>query len=960
MSSRASDWVEVDLVAQGYGRLMRCISFAANPLVRLQAAEHLALTWMVRETGHAGWSQDHSLGKLTDALTEEGPVIDGDTIAHANRDAFAAIPHESAQVDAAVWEVRAMALTVAMGKDLRRFRRLPVVAADAIRLDGIRLFADLSPAPVRLEWLRLLAARTGLTLTDGESSLKWLHGLTRLAPLIAHATIAALSTQMGSEVAWRAAVAKVRADGTIDAADRAALAAAAAGAGAAALAAAPPVRGAGQFDPTKRPNDYTTAFVFRRLVTYTQADVDGSIAAVPPVVDEINVDGSAAAKVSLVNALATVLQEMHSYTPDQLVAQAAIRRACVGIVLKTIAEKLDLSPPAMQTGVTDDEAEHLDDGQLIMHAMELVRRFKAAAAQPAAAVVAGAAAAPAPPAALPHVMTLDAVSIAALAASRGGSANGPGANDVLNVGKCAVAAASDAYVRTGDTALFLRVRDEVEKVTIAARAPDSDVFVLTRGLSPEATKLLAKVVHSDDKTKEPRLGFLTELQERMATGALLATQLFFKKHSGKVFTGAAFADEVGKAKMTAFAAMRRSSLEDGGPHIINPLDGGPKTVWDFIKARCVYGDDPKAHKLRDLWGVIFCKWGEIFEAIAGTATGMKAGTSAIVVFLAGSGCSDGVTEWTPQQIAYYVGLLLHKWYDTEKLWRNGLSPDRLSLADVSEGVFMTNIRAKIHEFGISRAVPVETPFTELTFRPAAAPRTPGGDEGGSAAGKRKSQTDKADGDAERDVETPALKALRQTVSELKNQMKQAKKFDAGAGRGVGGAGDTGKGKGTGRGGGGKGEQIGGKGAGRGGGKPVTERGRWGDELGVSARKDGEARSHPGICVEMQVAASNGPGPLKGICMHCLDGKKGCRSGGALGGMGECGHAHGAHPDDKEAIEIALQEANGMPERPIICSEFFNAAMIPSQPGWSAGGGKGAGRGGGKGGKGKGGKGKGGH
>jgi len=68
-------------------------------------------------------------------------------------------------------------------------------------------------------------------------------------------------------------------------------------------------------------------------------------------------------------------------------------------------------------------------------------------------------------------------------------------------------------------------------------------------------------------------------------------------------------------------------------------------------------------------------------------------------------------------------------------------------------------------------------------------------------------------------------------------------------------------------------------------------------------------------------------------------------------MGECGHAHGAHPDDKEAIEIALQEANGMPERPIICSEFFNAAMIPSQPGWSAGGGKGAGRGGGKGGKG---------
>ena len=101
---------------------------------------------------------------------------------------------------------------------------------------------------------------------------------------------------------------------------------------------------------------------------------------------------------------------------------------------------------------------------------------------------------------------------------------------------------------------------------------------------------------------------------------------------------------------------------------------------------------------------------------------------------------------------------------------------------------------------------------------------------------------------------------------------------------------------------------------------------------------------------MQRAASTSASPLKGICMHCLDGSYGCRSGGKLGGMGECGNAHGAHPDDKEAIVIALQEANGMPEKPIIVSEFFNSAMIPSQPGWSAGGGKGAGRGGGKGGK----------
>ena len=945
MAGRASEWAEVDLVGRGYSRLKRLLSFAAHPMGLLSAAEHLGLTWMIRETVHAGWTQDYSLDKLTDALIDEGPVLDGDAVAHSNQAAFAAIPNESLQDDAAVAEVRAMTLMVALGKDLTRFRRLPVVAADAIRLEGIRVFADLSAAPVRLEWLRLLAARMNVTLTDGESSLKWLYQLTRLAPLLSHATVATLSTQMGSEVAWRAAVATVRQDGTIDAADRAALAAAAAGAGAAAAAAVRPVRGADQYEAAKRPTDYSTAFVARLLVNYTQADVDGSVAAIPPVVGTINVEGSAAAKVILIDDLATVLQEMHSYTADQLLAQAAIRRACVGIALKTIAQKLDLSPSAMQKDVTDDEVERLAAADLIGHAMELVRQYKAASEPPAAAAAAGAAAAVAPPAAMPHVMTLDAVSIAALSASRGGAANAPGANDVLNVGKCAVAAASDAYVQAGDTTLFLRVRDEVEKVAVAARAPDADVFVLARSLSSDATKLLAKVVHADDKTKEPRLGYLTELQERMASGALLAVQVFFQKHSGKVFTGAAFADEVGKAKKTAFAAMRRSSLVDGGPHILNPLEGGPKTVWEFIKARCVYGDDKLAHKLRDIWGVIFCKWGEIFEALAGTATGMKVGTQAIVVFLAGSGCSDGVTEWTPQQIAYYVGVLLHKWYDTEKLWRNGLSADRLSLTDVSEGTFMTNMRAKMHEFGVARAVPDETPFTELTFRPAAAPRTPGGEEGGSAAGKRKAHTDTADGDA-----ASQTKALRQTVANLESQISQRKKKDAEAARHGGGDGDTGKGKGAGRGAGGKGAQGGGKGAGRGGGKPVTDRPKWTDELGVSARNDGEARSHAGQCMGMQRAASNSASPLKGICMHCLDGSYGCRSGGKLGGMGECGNAHGAHPDDKEAIVIALQEANGMPEKPIIVSEFFNSAMIPSQPGWSAGGGKGAGRGGGKGGK----------
>ena len=95
-------------------------------------------------------------------------------------------------------------------------------------------------------------------------------------------------------------------------------------------------------------------------------------------------------------------------------------------------------------------------------------------------------------------------------AGRGGSANAPGSNDVLNVGKCAVATASEAYVQAGDTPLFLQVRDGLQRIAIAARDPAVDVFVLPRTLSSDVTKLLAKVVHADDKTREPRLGYPTE------------------------------------------------------------------------------------------------------------------------------------------------------------------------------------------------------------------------------------------------------------------------------------------------------------------------------------------------------------------------------------------------------------------------------------------------------------------
>ena len=134
--------------------------------------------------------------------------------------------------------------------------------------------------------------------------------------------------------------------------------------------------------------------------------------------------------------LATVLLDLHSYSAEQLATGASsIRTACVGVALKTIAQKLGLSPSAMQEDATDDGAEHAAEADLIGCAMELGRLYKEAMEQPAAAVIAagggGAAAATASRAALPNVMALDPAPIAALAGGRGGSANAPGANGVL-------------------------------------------------------------------------------------------------------------------------------------------------------------------------------------------------------------------------------------------------------------------------------------------------------------------------------------------------------------------------------------------------------------------------------------------------------------------------------------------------------------------------------------------------
>ena len=995
-----SNWATVDLLDSGYTRLATLLSVSSHPVVELRADQHLALVWMARENAHIAWTQELSLNTLQDMLAAEGPARSGDRVSSDHQAELAAVPAPSAQADAELMERRAMILTMALGKDLSRFRRLPVVAAGAIALDGVPRLADLSAAPVKLEWLRQLASRLGMAMTDGECSVKWLHGLCRMAAAVAHATVAALSTQMGSGEQWRAAVAKVRSDGTLEPADRAAMrsAASAAAAAATAAAAAAAARSAANYDPTVRPLRWAADFVRRVVVRHTPASVAAvaaSAAAAPaaaalPAVGDKDEGETVRLQAATIKQVATLLADVHKVVLEAS-TPAPVYNACAGGALKTIAEVLDLSPVGMQAAATDDDTEDLADGEILAHAIDLKAQWSAKVAAKGAATGAAAGLPAAPPTAAsgagPQVLALDAASLAALTAGRavsGGRAP-PGTDDVLRVGKSTAAQASDAYVAAGDTPLFFRVRTEVEAAARSAQAAGADIFAIAGALSSDATKMLAKIVHPDDKTHEPRLSFLTELQELIADGALLVVRKFFKENTEAVYASAAFPAAKAKTTKTAFAAMRRSSLVDGGPHLLNPLEGGPADLFGFILARFKIASDEREHKLRDKWGEIFCLWGKVFEALAGAATGMALGAQAIVTFLNGSGTSDGFTKWTPQQEAWYVGTLLWRWYDLEQLWRSNLSTTRLSLTEVAASQWMVDRRLKMHELGVSRPVPRETPYIELTMGGGSTARTPTAqsaaapaaetDEGaetddqGTASKKTGGRKKKRKGDADADAgsDSAQLKALRATVDKLNAKLASGLGGRGGGGGGGGGAhGGGGDGYGGYGGYGEYGSKGGGRGAGGKGGKgsPPTGFGVFDPSAeGVSARNDGENRAMPHECQLYRAKVRNGATVLKGLCMHCVEGCHGCRFGGELGGMGLCGEAHGAHPDDKAAITSALQELTGACEAPLFHGAFWNRNMIPSHAGSGKGsngtvvkhessgkgkGGRGDGKGGGRG------------
>ena len=944
------------------------LSVGAHPLTVLQPEEHLAIVWMIRENAHMGWSQDLSLSTLQDQLSAEGPARTGDQVFSDHRAELEAVPFPSAQVDAELVERRAMIVAKALGKSMARFRRLPAVVDDAVSLEGVPRLADLSSAPMKLDWLRALGSQLGMALTDGMSSTKWLYGLCRMGPAVAHATVASLSTQTGSEDEWRAAVLKVRADGTMSPEDRASMRSAADAATAAAAVAMAAGPGAGaNFDSSVRPLRWAADFVRRVIVRHTQASIDAlaagaaAAAAGAPDVGDENEEATRRAQAATVKQIAVLLADVHKVHLLET-TPAPVYNACAGGALKAVAEVLDLSPEGMQASATDDDTEDLAEGEILAHAIDLKARWSTAVATARPAAGAGRAAPPPSP----QVMTLDQTSLTALAAGRASSGGRlpPGPDDVLRVGKSTAAQSSDAYVAAGDTPLFFRVRAEIETAARAAQSASADVFAIAGTLSSDATKMLAKIVHPDDKTNEPRLSFLTELQELIADGALLVVRQFFKVNTNLVYASAAFPAAKVKATKTAFAAMRRSSLTEGGPHVVNPYDGGPTDLFGFLLARFQTCSDEKAHKLRDKWSEIFRLWGKVFEALAGAATGMALGTAAIVEFLDGSGTSDGFTKWTPQQEAWYVGILLWRWHDLEQLWRSNLSATRLSLAEVATSQWMVDRRLKMHELGVSRPVPRETPFTELAFgggsvaqapaaAPAAAKATPEEAKAyeDDAEAKRRKKKKPKTADAHANAMESQLKELRATVKKLTQAGRGGGGGGGGFARGGGGAhgGDTGLSGGGGRGTGGKGGSYG------------------ATEAGISARSDGENRAMPGACQRWATQVAMGSSVLKNVCIHCIAGVYGCRFGGDLGGIGGCGHAHGAHPDDKPAIQSALQELTGECETPQFHDEFWNAKMTPSHTGRgkgsasasvknegkgkgdSSGGGKNGGRGGGKGG-----------
>ena len=178
-------WSEVDLLDSGFDRLAAIL--AVDPagaddatLDKLSAEEHAAMAWMMRDTVHLNWTQEHSLRTWNDALGEcEDEVVSG----HTFLDSLSGDMATQAAALTTDVEKRAFALRGRLGRVDRAWRGLPEITLGAVTLTGIARLTDMAPLPIPVDWLRELGTRVGFDLAGlGEpASAAGLFALLRLS-----------------------------------------------------------------------------------------------------------------------------------------------------------------------------------------------------------------------------------------------------------------------------------------------------------------------------------------------------------------------------------------------------------------------------------------------------------------------------------------------------------------------------------------------------------------------------------------------------------------------------------------------------------------------------------------------------------------------------------------------------------------------------------------------------------
>ena len=863
-------------------------------------------------------------------------------------------------------EKQAVSLAVQLGLDVAKVRKLPRVTGGSLDLGTFTRLKAVSKGPLSVVWLRSLAAKYKVDCPADDDAVEWLYSMERLRVLIPHQATAVLAASVGTVAEWDAAVGAIGPDGRVTDAFASTLLAAAA----AKAASAVPV--GDEFTEAHTPLMYAEWFVARMIVIPVlgaAAMAAAAAAAAAPCEDPV---ATLKEKKAFWHPAAKMLgaQGWHNVPVSVADPEPAVK-VVVGAALRAVGKAKGLSPEALQRPAS--AGAYASPEELY----QLLMSFSGSGRPAAASSVGGGGGA-----ASAAVLQVDTTAlVAALApltqprssAPAGGAKAPPGPDDPLRVGNSDASVGKKQYVQCEDTAMYLGVYDEIRAALLEMRKPGSDRAAVQKSLSNEARWMLGREVHTADKTKEPRLAPLTELQAALTRGAVKSCKDWVEQHRDTMFSCGEAENSRETKHKKAVAAMRRADVEHGGPHTMDPW-GTTKDLWSFIKIRVSEDGSKAAVQMRENWNSILREWAIEFEMNAGPETGWIDGAELIVETIKYDNKSDSNVKWTAQQEVYFVGLLIWTWFDHDQKWRDSpLTEGRKTVTQVANMKFMRAFTKDLHNFTPQRASD-ETPFTELklgggaSFGPLPARSKAGKARsrgGGGAGGGSDTDGDGMDGSgygSDRSVAsasaTPTKKkaksgakapaadcSLTQLTQTLQKQVQAlgtvSNKLKQG---GAVGGNQTKNQLNTGATDGGGNKQRG-----------VTAIFAYGNDdwwtHGVSAVKCMKAQE--------QVNKPDYAGCLKNTCIYVLRCEDGCSLGGDLGDMGGCGNAHFLAEAHKDSVQVELKNLLGLSDVPKIQHNFFTKKALGGQGGHVAGlgrgdGGKGKGRGKG-GGKGRGGK-----